>query len=96
MLWRKFPETRPEKVGYYLTLYYNSEAKQVMFKALWWGNSKWWPWKPSVKGLIVVFAFIPESCNKFYIPCMQWKAPQGQEEGKPDPAWVPDGYKHTI
>lgn len=77
-MWSAFPEHTPEESGYYFTEYYNPEQDARFFKAIWFdakGNC-WVPWKRGVDGLIV-YRFIAESRNDYYVPCMMWARDNG-------------------
>lgn len=73
-VWKKFPDTKPHEVGYYFTLYYNTEQNNNMLKAFWWDGTKWfWRIEPNVK------AFIEMTRDDYYAPCM------GKAVGFPTP-----------
>ncbi len=68
-MWKKYPDEKPIKSGYYITYYLNPDGKHY-FKSHWF-NSKMNKWvftrfEPNV------LAFIPESRNEYYVPCEMW------------------------
>lgn len=68
MKWVKFSEKEPNRDGYYYTAYIHPTYKEVFYKAFWWSTKtkKWsFRFEPEVQ------AYIPESWNEFYIPCMK-------------------------
>lgn len=49
MTWEIYPDIIPTESGYYMTLYYNPERNEELYKALWFSVEigKWtgpWPW----------------------------------------------------
>lgn len=79
-MWNNYPESQPTDIGYYYTLYYNEEQKAPFLKAFWWNGKEWtFRFKPQVE------AYMPESRNDYYCPCMIWANENVKDGSIPTP-----------
>jgi hypothetical protein len=69
--WIPFPKSKPDRAGYYMTVYYNFESTQYLHKAIWWSGLDWITWRPdSTPDLSKVKCFAPETKHNYYTTCV--------------------------
>jgi hypothetical protein len=59
----QFPENKPDKTGYYFTMYYNTHLKDYYCKSVMWNGEEWVfeAYIPDVR------MFVPKSHSPFYV-----------------------------
>ena len=80
-MWSKYPESKPEKSGYYMTYYYNHQRDDHFFKAIYYNNfsNKWVSWKPGLEPM--VYEYNESTHDDYYCPCMdKWYQILNKEE----------------
>lgn len=68
--WSDSPDV-PEKKGYYITFYYEPGDRKYFYKAIWWDGNEWVRWRLGQQPPKII-AFIEESRNDYYCPCMEF------------------------
>lgn len=70
-IWKKYPESKPEKSGYYMTYYYNHLRDDHFFKAIYYNinSNKWISWKPGLEPMI--YEYEETSHDDYYCPCLK-------------------------
>ena len=62
--WLKYPETKPEESGYYLTTYLSGN---LYYKCIYWDNqNQEWIWKQPFE----VGCFVEKTKSKYYTDCL--------------------------
>ncbi len=72
--WKEYPEQKPTASGYYYT-YYKAQDGAEYYKAIGWNNDtqEWSTWRAAEYHAGIkpnVLAFVEESLNRYYVPCV--------------------------
>lgn len=68
-MWVEYPACMPDKNGYYMTYYFNTDLNKYLYKAIAFYQGEWVRWRDGIPKLRVI-AFLPESFNEYYVPCV--------------------------
>lgn len=69
-MWSKYPDSKPEKSGYYMTAYYNNKSEGYYCKAIYYNNSrdKWLTWRSDLEP--IVYEYMESSHDNYYCHCI--------------------------
>lgn len=81
VMWSKYPESKPDKSGYYMTYYYHNLKEDYYYKAIYYNSNrdKWVTWRSGLEPM--VDKYIESTHDNYYCRCLE-KAEQLNKEEK--------------